>query len=52
MTFQEVSELSRSWGLVFLVVMFGAAVLYAFWPSNRRRFQEASRVPLEKDGDE
>ena len=46
MTYQEASEFSRSWGLVFLVLIFSAGVLYAMWPSNKRRFDEASQIPL------
>jgi cytochrome c oxidase cbb3-type subunit 4 len=51
MSFQEVSEFSRSWGLVFLMIVFGAAVVYAFWPSNRSRFHDAARIPLQRDGE-
>jgi cytochrome c oxidase cbb3-type subunit 4 len=49
MTFQEASEFSRSWGLVFLMVIFGAALVYAFWPSNKSRFREAAQIPLQGD---
>lgn len=52
MTFQEVSEFSRSWGLVFLVAIFGLAVIYALWPSNRERFTQAARMPLDDGGDD
>ena len=26
-------------------------LIYAFWPGNKKRFEEAARVPLEKDPD-
>lgn len=51
MSYQVASEFARSWGLVFLMVMFLAAVLYALWPANKARFDHAARLPLdEEDG--
>lgn len=52
MSYQEVSEFSRSWGLVFLMIVFGLAVLYALWPSNKKRFSEAAQIPLQGDPEE
>ncbi len=52
MTYQEASEFARVWGLVFLVAMFVGAVIYALWPSNRRRFEEAARIPFNDGSDE
>ena len=49
MTYQIASEFARSWGLVFLIVMFGAGVAYAMWPSNRRTFDHAARLPLDEE---
>lgn len=51
MSYQTASEFARSWGLVFLMIMFAAAVVYAMWPSNRTRFEEAARLPLD-DGED
>jgi len=30
-------------------VLFAGVVLYAFWPGNKRRFDEAAKLPLEDD---
>lgn len=49
MTYQVASEFARSWGLVFLMVMFGCAVAYALWPSNKRTFDQAARLPLDEE---
>lgn len=49
MTYQAVSEFSRSGGLVFLMLLFGAVVVYALWPANKQRFDRASRIPLNED---
>jgi cytochrome c oxidase cbb3-type subunit 4 len=29
--------------------MFVAVLVYAFWPGNKKRFEDAARLPLEKD---
>lgn len=40
---------SKSWGLFYLIAMAIGVVIYAFWPSNRRRFDEAKRSILERE---
>ncbi|UUX50317.1 cbb3-type cytochrome c oxidase subunit 3 [Nisaea acidiphila] len=49
MDYQTVSAFAQTWGLVFLVTMFGGAVIYALWPSNRGKFKKAAHMPLEED---
>ena len=38
------------WLLLF-VSLFVGVLIYAFWPGNKKRFEEAARLPLEKDPD-
>jgi len=49
MSYETVSSLSMSWGLVYLVVLFVGVCIYAFWPRNKETFDHAARMPLEKD---
>ena len=51
MSYQDASEFARSWGLVFLMLMFLGAVAYALWPSNKARFDHAARLPLDEEED-
>ena len=37
---------AQTWGLVYFVAMFLAVVVYALWPKNRKRFDDAARIPL------
>ncbi|MGD8480659.1 MAG: cbb3-type cytochrome c oxidase subunit 3 [Methyloceanibacter sp.] len=30
-------------------MLFAGVVLYAFWPGNKKRFDEAAKLPLEDD---
>ena len=41
--------LSKSWGLVYLVAFFLCVITYAFWPSNRKRFDRAKTSILDRD---
>lgn len=40
---------SKSWGLFYLIAFFVAVVIYALWPSNRKRFDRAKKSILDKD---
>ncbi|MEM7569653.1 MAG: cbb3-type cytochrome c oxidase subunit 3 [Pseudomonadota bacterium] len=50
MTYEDLYQWAGSWGLVMLVVLFTAAVIYALWPANKQKFDDAASVPL-KDFD-
>jgi cytochrome c oxidase cbb3-type subunit IV len=43
------AHLAQTWGLVYFVVIFIAALVYALWPSRQKQFDEAARMPLRED---
>jgi cytochrome c oxidase cbb3-type subunit IV len=45
----DIAHFSRTFGLIFMVVLFALAVGYAVWPSKRADFDRAARTPLEDD---
>ncbi len=49
MDYETFSLFAGTWGLVLLVVMFISAMAYAFWPSNKEKFEHAAQLPLEAD---
>ncbi|WP_419904206.1 cbb3-type cytochrome oxidase subunit 3 [Kiloniella sp.] len=49
MEYNDISTFSQTWGLVYLVVMFLAGVVYALWPRNKNKFDHAAHIPLEDD---
>jgi cytochrome c oxidase cbb3-type subunit IV len=51
MSYEQVASVSQVVALVFFVALFAGVLLYAFWPGNKKRFEQASRLPLEKDPD-
>ncbi|MFT5180231.1 MAG: cytochrome c oxidase cbb3-type subunit 4 [Alphaproteobacteria bacterium] len=49
MTYDSVSYIAQTWGLVYFVVLFGAVLVYALWPRNRRKFHDAANIPFKED---
>ena len=48
-TYQAVSEFAQKWGLVYFVAIFAVVLVYALWPSRKKQFDEAARIPLRED---
>lgn len=49
MDYQTVSEFAKTWGLVYMVVLFVGALIYALRPGAKKKFDEAARMPLRED---
>ena len=49
MEYQTLANFAQTWGLVGFVALFGLVLFYALKPSNKKKFDEAARIPLEKD---
>ena len=47
--YQMLAEFAQTWGLVYFVAVFLVVLAYALWPSRRRQFDEAARIPLRED---
>jgi cytochrome c oxidase cbb3-type subunit 4 len=52
MTYEQVSGIAQIVALVFFVALFVGVVIYAFWPGNKKQFEEDAKIPLEKDPDQ
>jgi cytochrome c oxidase cbb3-type subunit 4 len=48
-TYKMLAEFAQTWGLVYFVAVFLGVVAYALWPSRKRQFDEAARMPLRED---
>lgn len=40
---------SKSWGALYLFVVFAGAVIWVYWPSRRKEMDRAARRPLEDE---
>ncbi len=48
-THDAVLVFSKSWGALYILVFFLAAVVWAYWPSNKKKFDDASKRPLDDE---
>jgi cytochrome c oxidase cbb3-type subunit IV len=48
-TYRAVSEFAQTWGLAYFLVIFAIVLVYALWPSRKRQFEQAARIPLQED---
>jgi cytochrome c oxidase cbb3-type subunit 4 len=48
-TYRAVAEFAQTWGLAYFIAIFIVVLLYALWPSRKRQFEEAARIPLQED---
>jgi cytochrome c oxidase cbb3-type subunit 4 len=49
MTYQTAQYYSGMIGLFLFLTLFIGVVIYAAWPANKKKFDEAGRMPLETD---
>ena len=46
---QTLVAIAKSWGLFYLIAFAIGVLIYALWPSNRKRFERAKKSILDKD---
>jgi cytochrome c oxidase cbb3-type subunit 4 len=49
MTHQAATVLSQTVALILFVALFVGVVIYVFWPGNKKKFDEVSKLPLEDE---
>jgi len=47
--YEFLSSFAQTGGLIYFVVMFACALLYALWPRNQETFDAAARMPLRNE---
>jgi len=48
-TYRMLAEFAQTWGLLYFVTVFLLVVAFVFWPSRKRIYDDAARVPLRED---
>jgi len=49
MDYESMRQFADSWGLLYLVILFVAAVAYTYRPGGRRSADDAAAIPLKED---
>jgi cytochrome c oxidase cbb3-type subunit 4 len=52
MNADDAMNFAGTWWLLFLVACFAVVLIYALWPKNKKKFDEAARIPLDEDDDD
>lgn len=52
MDYDALVTITQSIALILFIVMFAVVVAYAFWPGNKRKFENAARLPLRQGADQ
>jgi cytochrome c oxidase cbb3-type subunit 4 len=47
--YETVVHFTKSWGLIYFIVLMAIVLAYAFWPGSKKKFDHAARMPLEDD---
>ena len=48
-TYEWLAQFAQSAGTLYCFILFLGVLIYALWPSNAKRFDEAARMPLRED---
>ena len=48
-TYRALAHFAQTWGLAYFVAVFLVVLVYALWPSRKKQFDEAARIPLRED---
>jgi len=48
-TYTFLANLAQSAGLLYFMAIFLGMAAYAFWPSNKAKFDKAASMPLRED---
>ena len=48
-TYEMLTAFARSAGTLYCFAMFMGVLVYALWPSNGEKFNEAANMPLRED---
>lgn len=48
-TYEVLAQFAQQGGLIYFVLLFTCILAYALWPRNKKRFDEAAKIPLWED---
>jgi cytochrome c oxidase cbb3-type subunit 4 len=49
MSYEQVASISQVAALIFFMALFIGIVAYAFWPGNKKKFEEAAKLPFKQE---
>jgi len=49
MNYEDAVSFAGTFGLIFFIAVFAVVLVYALWPGNKRKFDDAARIPMRED---
>ena len=49
MTYETLSSFAQTWGLLMFMTAFIGVLVYALWPSQQKKFDDAANIPLKSE---
>ena len=49
MDYHTLAHFAQTWGMIYMVVLFVGALIYALRPSAKKTFDDAAQIPLKED---
>lgn len=50
-SYEDIARMAQQGGTIYFTLLFAVAAVWAFLPRNKKKFEQAARMPLE-DGDQ
>jgi cytochrome c oxidase cbb3-type subunit IV len=47
--YESIAAFAQQGGLLYFFLIFLAVVVYALWPRNKAKFDEAAQIPFRED---
>lgn len=47
--YETLANFAQTWGLLYFVLIFVGVLIYALWPTNKDKFDNAANMPLRED---
>ncbi|VAV92602.1 hypothetical protein MNBD_ALPHA06-1820 [hydrothermal vent metagenome] len=51
MDYEAMARFAQTWGMLYFMAIFAVALIYVFWPSNGKRFEDAANAPFNEELD-
>jgi len=49
MNYEDIRAFFGVAGLLIFITLFVGVLIYTFWPGNKKRFEQARRIPLDDE---
>jgi cytochrome c oxidase cbb3-type subunit IV len=47
--YEQIAAFAQQGGLLYFFLIFLAVIVYAVWPRNKARFDDAAQIPFRED---